>query len=61
MLGSKSRDDEVNAMGAYYFFANAFGFTPSQVDEMDIVTAQSLAIIHESKCKEDERAMKRGR
>ena len=61
MIGAKSKDDEVNTMGAYYLFANAFGYTPAQVDEMDIVTAQAFSIIHGAKCKEEERAMKNAR
>ncbi len=59
--GIESKDNEVNRMGSYYLFANAFGFTPNEVDEMDLVTAQSLSIIHGEKCKEEERAIKRGR
>ena len=56
-----SRDEEVNRMGAYYMFADAFGFTPSQVDELDLVTVQSLSIIHVMRVKEEQRAMRSGR
>lgn len=48
-------------MGAYYLFADAFGFTPGQVDELDLVTVQSLSIIHEMRVKEEQRAMRSGR
>jgi hypothetical protein len=48
-------------MGAYYSFATNFGFTPKQVDELDLVTAQGMSIIGDAVAKESERAMRRGR
>ena len=48
-------------MGVYYGFAKNFGYTPSQVDELDIITLQSFAMIGNSIQVEEQRAMKRGR
>ena len=52
------RDEEVNRMGLYYGFATAFGYTPEQVDNLDVFTLQSFIIISEAKYKEEERTMK---
>jgi len=48
-------------MGIYFGFANAFGYTPEQVDNLDIFTLQSFLIMAEAQAKEQERAMKSGR
>jgi hypothetical protein len=47
-------------MGIYYLFGKEFGFTPAQVDEIDIVTIQSLSTIHEARCKAEMEAIKHG-
>ena len=48
-------------MGIYYGFANAFGYTPEQVDNLDVFTLQSFAILAEAQAKEQERAIKNAR
>ena len=42
-------------MGTYYSFAEAFGFTPDQVDELDIYTIEAFSIIGSAKKKEFDR------
>lgn len=46
-------------MGTYYGFAKAFGFTPDQVDEMDLLTVEAFGIIGKADAEEQERAMKK--
>ena len=48
-------------MGIYYGFANAFGYTPEQVDNLDIFTLQSFSIMADAQAKEQERMMKNAR
>ena len=48
-------------MGIYFGFANAFGYTPEQVDNLDVFTLESFSIMAEAKAKEEARAMKHGR
>jgi len=48
-------------MGVYYLFAESFGFTPPEVDELDIFTVQCLSILIQAKAKEEHEAIKRGR
>ncbi len=47
-------------MGIYFGFANAFGFTPEQVDNLDVFTLQSFAIMGKTQQEEQERAMRSG-
>ncbi len=51
----------MNRMGIYFGFANAFGFTPEQVDNLDVFTLESFSIMAEAQAKEQERAMRSGR
>jgi hypothetical protein len=48
-------------MGVYFLFADAFGFTPDEVDEMDIFTVQCLSTLIQAKAKEEHEAIKRAR
>lgn len=48
-------------MGVYYKFAEAFGFTPDQVDQLDNYTIEAFAIMGKTEAEEQERAMKGGR
>jgi len=59
--GVSISDAEVNRMGVYYSFGEAFGWTPSQVNEIDVYTIQSLAIIQAAVGKEREAMMQRAR
>ena len=59
--GVSSKDEEVNRMGAYFLFADSFGYTPSEVDELDLFTMQSLSLLIQAKAKEESEAIKRAR
>ncbi|KKL93209.1 hypothetical protein LCGC14_1877000 [marine sediment metagenome] len=48
-------------MGIYFGFANAFGFTPEQVDNLDVFTLESFSIMADAQAKEQERVMRSGR
>ncbi len=53
-----SRDSEVMRMAVYYGFAEAFGFTPDQVDQLDNYTIEALKTIGNAKAEEYERKMR---
>ncbi len=46
-------------MSLYFGFAEAFGFTPEQVDELDIYTINSFIIMAHARKEEMERKMRR--
>ena len=45
-------------MGVYFGFAEAFGFTPDQVDELDNYTIEAFSIIATARKREMERKMR---
>jgi len=59
--GVRISDEELNKMTLYYMFGDAFGWTPSEVDEIDNYTIQGLAHIHQAVAKEQEEVMNRAR
>lgn len=56
----KVGNKELNRMLLYYLFAREFGWTPDQVDELDLRTVMFLKRIIEVVSKEEELAMRRG-
>ena len=48
----------MNRMAIYYGFAEAFGFTPDQVDGLDNYTIEAFSIIGKAKADEYERKMR---
>ena len=47
-------------MNLYFNFAEAFGFTPDQVDELDVYTINSFIIMAHARKEEMDRKMRAG-
>jgi len=52
-------DNEAKQMVTYYSFAEAFGYTPEQVDNLDLTTIQAFSIMGKAHSEEIERRMKK--
>ena len=57
--GLPSGDPSMNELGVYFFFAEAFRFTPKQVRGLSIPEVQGLMILKTEKSKQEEDELKK--
>jgi len=56
-----TRDNETIEYLSYYRYADAFGWTPEQVDKMDVVLLEGLGTILDAKSEAEKEMMKNAR